>query len=310
MSFALNKLSILCVISISFLTICWQAHAPDSASLGSPEGDEKVKSMKNDIDSKLEHIESVEKLDFSKIPTESRGKVTKLIEILKAMKIIILSPTDLQNVEKAQLKWQEVKAIFPQMNLNGRHAKPNGELVTKLKSLFNEVDSNNSDSDIVAERNKLRATFEAFKKKLGLSSKALSTTKIPKDNAARQSSLPGAGKAQPENKQDEMKESLAVAVEALSGYIDRFFTEAINRFKKETVNPRRRRKRGLVIKFLNVLMTLIVWITVLIAWGFVCICTGVGPILWAYFEFIGDGSVCTTIGRDLTLVFLGRTQHG
>ncbi|KAI1694955.1 hypothetical protein Ddc_21616 [Ditylenchus destructor] len=232
MALSSNKLNVLPVICIIILTICWQAHAPETDPLS---------------EFGLEHIERIEKLDFSKIPEQEN--VTKLIRILKEMKTINHSGTDLEKVKRAQSIWHEAEAIFQQFNLtgNGPHAKPNEELVTELKSLVNEIDSK-SESDIVAKVDKLRVTLSAFKQKLGLSSKAVSAAGIPKGNAPGQAIQPGAEKAQPEINESELKKSLAVALETFSGYINRYFTKTIERLEKDSGNPRRRRKRSLFSK--------------------------------------------------------------
>ncbi|KAI1697670.1 hypothetical protein DdX_18365 [Ditylenchus destructor] len=242
MSKGSNKICILSVIC-TILTICRQAHAPETDYLSSPEDDEKVKSVRNDIVSKLDHVEGLEKLDLSKVPPENLEKVAKLIGILKELKTIKLSRKDetkvqLETVKRAQLKWQEAKAIFPQVTRSGRHEKPNGDLVRELKSLLNEVDSNKPESEIVAEQHKIRATFSAFKKKLGLSSKALSVPGAPNVNTPEVTQVTKTENTKTEINETETKDNLASAVAAFSEYFDSYFAKTIKCLEKEIRSPR------------------------------------------------------------------------
>ncbi|KAI1697574.1 hypothetical protein DdX_18430 [Ditylenchus destructor] len=310
MSEGSNKLCILSVIC-TILTICRQAHAPEMDYLSSPEGDEKVKSMKNDIVTKLDHVEGLEKLDLSKVPAENREKVTKLIGILKELKTIKLSRKDetkvqLEKVKRAQLKWQEAKAIFPQVTRKGRHAKPNGEVVRELKSLLNEMDSNKPESEIMAEQHRIRASLSAFKKKLGLSGKALSGPGAPNVTTHEVTQVTKTENTKTEINETEIKDNSASAVAAFSEYFDSYFAKTIKRLEKEIGYPRRRRKRGIVTDILMKLWSIVSFIVMILLWLCVCIFSGVGPVLWFAFAANGYDAICSDIYNfSLKYIFSG-----
>ncbi|KAI1692456.1 hypothetical protein DdX_21243 [Ditylenchus destructor] len=197
--------------------------------------------------------------------------------------------------------------ISPEMvTRSGRHAKPNGELIGKLKSLLNEVDSNKPESEIVAEQRKIRAAFAAFKKKLGLSGRALSVPGAPNVNTPEVTQATKTENTKTEINETEMKDNLASAVAAFSEYFDSYFAKTIKRLEKEIGSPRRRRKRGIVKDILMKLWSLVSFIVMILLWLCVCIFSGVGPVLWFAFAANGYDAICSDIYNfSLKYIFSG-----